>query len=233
MHGSDPFTPPAEAVPVSPERGDLFTETVRRIVRHGPIVMQLCLVCGSVPLLGETAIAMATGDAEVGQQVGLVLGLFSGITSTSAVLRVVHAREGRSDATALDIGRGALADTLSLFVPVMGYQLAVGLGLIFGVFPGLWLIARLALVWPVWVLERSGMQRAALLSEGRRWPLLGAWLGAWLVAIVVFLPVSVLGDDSVFTSWVTSVWLTVAMLVPTLAMYEGWLRAVSETRTSG
>lgn len=222
---SDPFAPPEVAGPEVPGRGSLLTETVRRWVRHAPVLVQIAVVCGSLSPLLEIALS-GTGDPQIVTAASLFVSGLSGTAATSAALRVVHAREGRSEASTGAIVRGATADTIGLLGPLIAMQFQVLLGLLLGVFPGLWLLARWSLAWPVLVLERSGLERAATLSVGQRWPLFVAWSSAWVVVLIVWIPVLVLAGQSRFGEWIGSMWATVVILLPRLVVYELWLRTI-------
>lgn len=113
--------------------------------------------------------------------------LASGV-ATATLLVVLRAHdEGAPLPPHRALGRGAVAYVEAMF-PLME-MVFVSFWAWLLVIPGIWLLARWALAWPVAVLEGRGLDAAAERSEGRRWLLLGLCWGPWLATMAVVVVV--------------------------------------------
>lgn len=139
-------------------------------------------------------IAAMAGFDPLGQAVALLIALVAYAVTTAALVLVTLD-------TKADGGRPAavyLAGSVQFIGPVLIAAFAVGLavsvGLLLFVVPGLWAAALLSVAMPVVVLEGKGLSalgRSAELTRDYRWPIVGLYLvivaASILVAIVLGL----------------------------------------------
>lgn len=137
--------------------------------------------------------AYFTGGAGIASIISLMLYF---IIQGSMVYGAFNEMRGRQ----FSVGE-ALSKGLARFLPVLGIAvlsgLAIGVGLVLLVIPGLWLICLYYAAVPVCVVEQRGviasMGRSAELTKGYRWKVLGLVLIVGLVTIIVSGTLSYVG----------------------------------------
>ena len=173
--------------------GRVFSRTFTLLSRNFPIYFVVAAV-GAVPglLLEKGNIA---GVDHVGATVTIasLLTLVLGPLTQATVLHVAFQdmRGGRVSLTE------AVRGTLGHFLPLIGLAICIGVaiavGLLLLIVPGLILMIMWYVVYPACIIERQGvfasMERSSKLTKGHRWALFGTWLllaiaGAILAAVV-------------------------------------------------
>jgi hypothetical protein len=213
----DVFTPPGDESHPSPVSLHL-ARTARTLARHWPEMAALVVLSASL----EWVFALATGGD---RNARILAASLARPVTTAAMLHLVHAEdEGDPITPWAALARGAVSFP-SIFASRCVYSLVLALGLVCGLLPGLYAAVRWGLSWPVLVLERRGLGRAAELSAGRRgeiamvlaitWaPVVPCALaGGWLAARLPGPDLAACAADGA---------ATLASLLPTLAMYEFW-----------
>jgi hypothetical protein len=128
---------------------------------------------------------------------GSVVSLSVGILYQGTVVGLVReVRDGSRDSSAQDLMRSVLP----VFWPLLGASFLTGIGIAGGLFllivPGLYLLTVWAVVAPVIVIERrrvtDALGRSRQLVRGSGWPVLGAVMVGFLIALVATLGLSVL-----------------------------------------
>jgi hypothetical protein len=125
-----------------------------------------------------------------GQLLGSIIGFIAiFILQASLVKAVQDIRDGRDD-----LSLGGTVSAASPFIgPVAGASILAGIaitiGLILVIVPGLFLITIWAVIVPVIVIERSGVfgsfSRSQQLVRGHGWHVFGTLVLVWLILIVV------------------------------------------------
>lgn len=151
---------------------------------------------GTMPAGGESGMgpgamgpgAMPMAQVGVGDLVDAVLQiLFSALFVGAIALLVVDAARGRP-AGAPEVLRRALGTALPVAAISVVIGVAVALGLVLLIVPGLWIFAVLSVAIPVAAVEGAGLGalgRSAALTKGYRWPIVG--FGLVFAAIVLAL----------------------------------------------
>lgn len=153
---------------------------------------------GTMPAGGESGMesgamgpgAMPMAQVGVGDLVDAVLQiLLSALFVGAIALLVVDAARGRP-AGAPEVLRRALGTALPVAAISVVIGVAVALGLVLLIVPGLWIFAVLSVAIPVAAVEGAGLGalgRSAALTKGYRWPIVG--FGLVFAAIVLALTV--------------------------------------------
>jgi hypothetical protein len=124
--------------------------------------------------------------------VGLIISVLAGYLVQAALVKSVQdIRDGRAD---LSVGETVSAGT-AVLLPVTGAAIlagiAIAIGLILIIVPGLFLITIWAVIIPVIVIERTGalgaFGRSYQLVRGHGWHVFGTLVVAWIIQFVVSL----------------------------------------------
>ncbi|QHQ34544.1 hypothetical protein [Algicella marina] len=86
-----------------------------------------------------------------------------------------------------------LASALPIVVLGLVYYILISLGLLLLILPGLYILAMFYVLVPAILVERagfSGLSRAASLSKGYRWPVLGSIIVVFLLTVIVSIIVN-------------------------------------------
>jgi hypothetical protein len=151
------------------------------------IYVGAAIVDGLVSLVGGFFVAI----------LGLIITVLAGYLVQAALVKSVQdIRDGRAD---LSIGETVSAGT-AVLLPVAGAAvlagIAIGIGLILIIVPGLFLITIWAVIIPVIVIERAGalnsFGRSYQLVRGHGWHVFGTLVLAWIIQFVVSLVLGVL-----------------------------------------
>ena len=152
------------------------------------------LAIAFVIYLGAAVIAalLALVSNTVGALLGSLVEIFAAFLLQAALVKAVQdVRDGRAD---LSLGETVRAAT-PYFWAVAGASILAGIaitiGLILIIVPGLYLITIWAVIIPVIVLEQSGVMasfgRSHELVRGRGWHVFGTLVLAWLILLAVNL----------------------------------------------
>jgi hypothetical protein len=138
------------------------------------------------------AALFSLGGTTVGAVLGSLVGIFAAFLLQATLVKAVQdVRDGRAD---LSLGETVRAAT-PYFWAVAGASILAGIaitiGLILIIVPGLYLITIWAVIIPVIVLEQSGVMasfgRSHQLVRGRGWHVFGTLVLAWLILLAVNL----------------------------------------------
>jgi hypothetical protein len=138
------------------------------------------------------AALFALGGTTVGAVLGSLVGIVAAFLLQATLVKAVQdVRDGRAD---LSLGETVRAAT-PYFWAVAGASILAGIaitiGLILLIVPGLYLITIWAVIVPVIVLEQSGVMasfgRSHQLVRGRGWHVFGTLVLAWLILLAVNL----------------------------------------------
>ncbi|MEE4119268.1 MAG: hypothetical protein V2I65_09660 [Paracoccaceae bacterium] len=153
---------------------------------------------GTMPPGGEGAMgpgtmgpgAMPMAQVGMGDLVDAVLQiLLSALFVGAIALLVVDAARGRP-AGAPEVLRGALGTAVPVAAISIVIGVAVAIGLVLLIVPGLWIFAVLSVAIPVAAIEGAGLGalgRSASLTRGYRWPIVG--FGLVFAAVVLALTI--------------------------------------------
>lgn len=131
--------------------------------------------------------------------IGSIAGLVGTTLYTGFVVKLVEdLRDGKVDSTIADLFTSAAPAVGGLIVNGVIKAVAVVIGLIFLIAPGLWLLTIWAVTAPVIVIERVGaigaFSRSADLVRGRGWDVFGVIVVAFVISIVINAIFSAIGS---------------------------------------
>jgi hypothetical protein len=125
-------------------------------------------------------VSTVAGTLYEGMVVNLVRGVRDGLARDD--------RDRRSESSMGDLVRSAMPFLLPLIGAGVLSGIAIGIGLVAFVVPGLFLITIWAVIAPVIVIERRGVMeafgRSRQLVRGYGWPVLGTVLVGYLIAVI-------------------------------------------------
>jgi hypothetical protein len=187
--------PSVAAVPAAGEFriGRAFSRTFTLLSRNFPIYFVVAAV-GSVPgLLFEKGNISGFGHTGATLTIAGLLMLVLGPLTQATVLHVAFQdmRGGRVSLT--EAIRGTVGQVLPLIGLTICIGVAIAVGLLLLIVPGLILMTMWYVVYSACIVERRGvfasMERSSALTKGHRWALFGVWLllaiaGAILGAVV-------------------------------------------------
>ena len=165
----------------------VFDEAWQMYKAHARHLLTIAFVIYLVAAVIAALLALAgTFGVLLGSLVGIVAAFLLQATLIKAVQDV---RDGRAD---LSIGETVSAAT-PYIAPVAGASIlagiAIAIGLILLIVPGLFLITIWAVIVPVIVLERAGVfasfGRSQQLVRGHGWHVFGTLVLAWVILLVV------------------------------------------------
>jgi hypothetical protein len=203
----------ATAAPVYEDRqmsiGRVFQRAFSAISLNPVVILGLALVVGALPSLIVTYLLVQAGATSANPlQPGFSMNRLMGAAFVSGVISMVIAAlvQGaltRATVTASEGRRATFGESLSaglrVVLPLIGlsllWALAVGIGFILLVVPGVILLLMWAVAVPALVVERDGVMtafaRSAELTKGARWKIFGLFLvmlvAYWLLSLVIGL----------------------------------------------
>jgi hypothetical protein len=159
------------------------------------------LLGGAVVVLGGAALAnglLATTESLILILAGAVISLVAQFLYTGFVVRLVEdVRDGRRDHTVGDLFEAAWPAVPTLILNGILYGIAVVIGFILLIVPGLILITIWAVVAPVIVVERTGaieaFGRSRNLVRGNGWQVFWTILLAFLIIVFANIVLSAIG----------------------------------------
>ena len=192
-----PTPPPAQHVQGTRrvDVGNVISETFSMYGAHAGV-----LLGSAVVIFGIIGILNGIFYDEGGILFSLlinVLNVVGGTIYAGMVVRVVqHARQG----TAATVGQtfeSVLPVLLTLIVNGFLKGIAVAIGFLLLIVPGIFLATMWAVTGPAIVVERAGIidafQRSWDLVKGQFWPVLGAYVIAYLILIVAGIVAGIIG----------------------------------------
>ena len=177
--------------------GDLITRIFSLFFRNFHWFAMISMAPSFVALLVSTVLMAAVGSLEVALVVAGIayVVLLAGAAGTGAVC-ADNLRRG----AAADVGNSVLVAVKNIVPLTIGLVLvgvAMVIGIVLLVVPGLWLGAVLAAFVPAVVLEGAGLrglQRSVDLTRGYRWPIVGVLAVLGLCTGVINAVVNVVAD---------------------------------------
>jgi len=170
------------------EAGRVIGEAYETYKGHiGPLLGAAVIVLGIAGLV--EGLFRATDSAILGL-IGSLIGLAATFLYTGFVVKLVQdVRDGRLDEGVGGLLSAAAPYIVTLFLAAVVYVIAVGIGLILLIVPGLILITLWAVVAPAIVGENRGaieaFGRSRELVRGNGWPVFGAIVLALLIVIAI------------------------------------------------
>jgi hypothetical protein len=226
--------------PVEFRLGDVIVRSWTILSRHLLAFFGLVAVLEAIPLIGLPKLTplLATPGALSGFLVSIISGIAAVIFSALSQAVVVYATfqdlRGREVSPTESFLRG-FARVLPAIATSILEGMAIVIGLVLFVAPGLIALAAFAVSLPVCVVERagptSGLSRSAELTRGYWWPILGVAISILIVSAVVgasiraALPAA--GLPATIANWAWNVFVTAFSSVYAANLYHD-LRAVKE-----
>lgn len=192
--GEGELVDPAIAMPMQGRGefrvGDVFAKAFQILGRHFVALLILALLSNIPVFLYLLAYVEGVGgNAETMSGIAPLLGMIGDITASGAITYGVVQRLRHQDFT---VGR-SLEIGLSCLFPILGVSiltfLAVALGLVLLIIPGLMLSCMYYVAGPVCVVERPGvvasLSRSSALTKGCRWKIFGIVVVVILASIAM------------------------------------------------
>lgn len=187
--------PPAPPPPRRIDVGTVISETFSMYGAHAG-----ALIGSAVVIFGIIGIFNGIFYDEGGILFNLLINVLNVVGSTiyaGMVVRVVqHARQG-STASVGETFESVLPVIVPLIVNGFLKGIAVAIGFILLIVPGIFLATMWAVTGPAIVVERAGIidafQRSWDLVRGEFWPVLGAYVIAYLILIVAGIVAGIVG----------------------------------------
>jgi hypothetical protein len=173
----------------------VFGEAWRMYRAHAGHLIGIAFVIYVVAAVVDALVSL--GGGILVSIVGLIVTVLAGYLVQAALVKSVQdIRDGRAD---LSVSETVAAGT-AVLLPVTGAALlagiAIGIGLVLIIVPGLFLITIWAVIIPVIVIERTGalnsFGRSYQLVKGNGWHVFGTLVLAWIIQFVVSLVLGVL-----------------------------------------
>jgi hypothetical protein len=221
--------------------GDVIVRSLTILSRHLLAFLGLVAILELIPLIGLPKLApmlARPGGAMANMLVSMVGGIVAVIFSALSQAVVVHATfqdlRGREVNPAESFSRGA-ARVLPAIATSILEGLAIVIGLVLFVAPGLIALAAFTVSLPVCVVEHAGpfrsLSRSADLTRGYWWPILGVAVAVLIVSAVVGLAIRAAlpasGLPVTVATWAWNVLVTAYSSVYAANLYHD-LRAVKE-----
>lgn len=168
----------------------------------GPLLGGALILIGIAGLI--SGILTATGSVLLGL-VGAIISLVVQFLYTGYVVKLVQdVRDGRRDSTMSELFSAAAPFLGTLILNGILAGIAIGIGFVLLIVPGLILITIWAVIAPAIVVENAGVieafGRSRELVKGEGWSVFGAILIAFLIIVVVSIAAgaigSAVGDDA-------------------------------------
>jgi hypothetical protein len=221
--------------------GDVIVRSWTILSRHLLAFLGLVAILEAIPLIGMPKLAPilarpggAMANLLVSTVGGIVAVVFSALSQAVVVYATFQDLRGREVNPVESFSRGLARVTPAIATSILE-GLAVGLGLVLFVAPGLIALAAFAIALPICVVERAGpfrsLSRSAELTRGYWWPILGVAVSILIVsavaglAIRAALPAS--GLPVAIATWAWNVFVTAYSSVYAANLYHD-LRAVKE-----
>jgi hypothetical protein len=156
------------------------------------------LVLSFVIYLGAAVVAALLGLAgDVGEFLGLIASMFGAFLLQAALVKAVQdEREGRGDMTIADTVNAAVPYLVPVAIASIVAGIAIAVGIILLLVPGLWLMTIWAVIIPVIIIERAGalesFGRSQDLVRGRGWHVFFTLVLVYIIQFVASLLLDVI-----------------------------------------
>jgi hypothetical protein len=170
-------------------------------------------------VVGVIAGIVQTGDSVVLGLIAAVIRLAGHALYTGFVVRLVQdVRDGRRDETIGDLFEAAMPAIVALIVFGILFGIAVGIGFVFLIVPGLILLTFWSVGAPAIVVEGLGpieaFGRSWRLVRGNAWSVFGALLLIFLIVLVIQFVISAIATPIADVALVIAVVLGAALTAP-------------------
>lgn len=220
--------------------GDVIVRSWTILSRHLLAFLGLVAILEAVPLIGLPKLTPllaspgVLGSILVSMVSGIVAVIFSALSQAVVVYATFQDLRGRELSPAESLSRG-LARMLPAIATSILEAIAIVIGLVLFVAPGLIALAAFAVSLPVCVVERDGpigsLSRSAELTRGYWWPILGVAISILIVNGVVGLSIRAALPGAALpvniANWAWNVFVTAFSSVYAANLYHD-LRAVKE-----
>lgn len=220
--------------------GDVIVRSWTILSRHLLAFLGLVAVLEAIPLIALPKLTPllaspgALGSILVSMVSGIAAVIFSSLSQAVVVYATFQDLRGREPNAADSFLRG-LARVLPAIATSILEALAIVIGLVLFVAPGLIALAAFSVSLPACVVERAGpissLSRSAELTRGYWWPILGVSISILIVNGVVGLSIRAALPGSVLpatiANWAWNVFVTAYSSVYAANLYHD-LRAVKE-----
>ncbi|MGA7239188.1 MAG: hypothetical protein WBY44_26135 [Bryobacteraceae bacterium] len=227
--------------PLEFKLGDVIVRSWIILARHLLAFLGLVAILEAIPLIGLPKLAPLLArpggimaNLLVSTVGGFVAMMFSALSQAVVVYATFQDLRGREVNPVESFSRG-----LGRVVPAIATSileaLAVAIGLVLFLAPGLIALAAFSVALPICVVERAGplrsLSRSAELTRGYWWPILGVALAIIIVSAVVGLAIRAAlpasGLPATIAAWAWNVFVTAYSSVYAANLYHD-LRAVKE-----
>jgi hypothetical protein len=173
----------------------VFGEAWRMYRAHAGHLIGIAFVIYVVAAIADGLVSLASSF--IVTILGLIIAVLAGYLVQAALVKSVQdIRDGRAD---LSVGETVAAGN-AVLLPVAGAAIlagiAIAIGLVLIIVPGLFLITIWAVIIPVIVIERTGalnsFGRSYQLVKGHGWHVFGTLVLAWIIQLVVSIVLGVL-----------------------------------------
>lgn len=170
-------------------------------------------------VVGVIAGVIQIGDSFILALIATIVRLAGHALYTGFVVRLVQdVRDGRRDETVGDLFEAAMPAIVSLIVFGVLFGIAVGIGFVFLIVPGLILLTFWSVGAPAIVIEGIGpidaFGRSWRLVRGNAWSVFGLLLLIWLIVLVIQVVISAIGAAIGDVALVIAVVLGTAITAP-------------------
>lgn len=170
-------------------------------------------------VVGVIAGVIQIGDSFILALIATIVRLAGHALYTGFVVRLVQdVRDGRRDETVGDLFEAAMPAIVSLIVFGVLFGIAVGIGFVFLIVPGLILLTFWSVGAPAIVVEGIGpidaFGRSWRLVRGNAWSVFGLLLLIWLIVLVIQVVISAIGAAIGDVALVIAVVLGTAITAP-------------------
>jgi hypothetical protein len=173
----------------------VFGEAWRMYKAHAPHLIVIAFVIYLAAAILDGLISLAGGFLV--SFLGSIISLLAGfLVQASLVKAVQDVRDGRADLSLSETVSAALPSILPVAAVAIMAGIAITIGFLLIIVPGLYLITIWAVIVPVIVIERSGIfqsfGRSQQLVRGRGWNVFGTLVLVWLITIVLSIVLGLL-----------------------------------------
>jgi hypothetical protein len=221
--------------------GDVVVRAWTILSRHLLTFLGLVAILEAFPVIGLPLLMPylakpggVTANLLVSVVGGIVAMVFSALSQTVVVFATFQDLRGQEVNAVESLTRG-LARVVPSIVTSLIMGIAVAIGLVLFIAPGLIALAAFSIALPVCVVERAGpltsLSRSAELTRGHWWPILGVSLAILIVSGVIGLVIRAAlpatGLPATIATWAWNVFITSYSSVYAANLYHD-LRAVKE-----
>lgn len=198
------------------DAGNTISTALTTYRNHAGVLLPLAFGLFAIQALA----ALVLGSNLVGVAVALILGTILGILFQGAVVELARdVEDGTLDSSVGQLLSSVVPAIVPLFLVGLLSGLAIAVGLVFLIVPGVILMVLLAVVGPVTVIERPGviaaMTRSRELVKGSGGPVFGLILFNLLLSVIASSIGSAGGDNG---AGVLLTWIASSLVAPATAL---------------